>query len=128
MMAEVARGHEGDGGDRPPHGIARGVPSGCQSSQAKNVNANVVRLISNLVGSMVPLHYHTWHRVPTKYKDDLYLELETYFDLNRSYAQRRHLEDKMGLKPQHIERWRQMRYKEGSGWCTNRAQEDWEKI
>ena len=31
----------------------------------------------------------------------------------------------MGIKPQHIEGWRQMRYKEGSGWCTSRAEEDW---
>ena len=31
QMAEVARGHGGDGGDRPPHGGARGVTSGCQS-------------------------------------------------------------------------------------------------
>ena len=34
------------------------------------------RLISNLVGSKVPLHYHTWRRVPTKYKADLYPKLE----------------------------------------------------
>ncbi|CAH1421470.1 unnamed protein product [Lactuca virosa] len=78
--------------------------------------------------TIVSLHYHTWRRVPTKYKDDLYPELETYFDLNKSYAQRHYLEDKMGIKLQHIEGLRQMRYKEGSGWCTNRAQEDCEKI
>ena len=31
QMAEVARGHGGNGGDKPPHGVACGVPSGCQS-------------------------------------------------------------------------------------------------
>ena len=35
-----------------------------------------VRLISNLVGSKVLLHYHTWRRVPIDYKNDLYPELE----------------------------------------------------
>ncbi|CAH1450189.1 unnamed protein product [Lactuca virosa] len=91
MMAEVARGHGGDGGDRPPHRVARGVPSGCQSFTRSKL-------------------------------------LHTSAHGCRFYAQRRHLEDKMGLKPQHMEGWRQMRYKEGSGWCTNRVQEDWEKI
>lgn len=30
-MAEVARGHGGDGGDRPLHGVAHSVPSCCES-------------------------------------------------------------------------------------------------
>ncbi|CAI9296181.1 unnamed protein product [Lactuca saligna] len=91
-------------------------------------------LISNLVGSQVPLPCHIWRRVPTKYKDDLYPELEVSghklmgTPLSGSYAQRCHLEEKMGIKPQHIEGWRQMRYKEDSGYCTTRAKEDWEKI
>ncbi|KAL7591920.1 hypothetical protein Lser_V15G31627 [Lactuca serriola] len=47
---------------------------------------------------------------------------------SRTYADRRRVERERGEDPQHIDGWRQMRFKESRGWCTPQAEVVWENI
>ncbi|KAL8249373.1 hypothetical protein R6Q59_006241, partial [Mikania micrantha] len=60
MATQIARGHGGDGGDRPPHGDPR---ENC---------SDFIRLISNKVGKVVPFHYTSWQNVPDQFKKAIF--------------------------------------------------------
>ncbi|CAH1425000.1 unnamed protein product [Lactuca virosa] len=42
----------------------------------------LTRFISNFVADHVPLHYRNWRRVPFHYYEAMYLEIQTYFNLD----------------------------------------------
>ncbi|KAD4584419.1 hypothetical protein E3N88_22020 [Mikania micrantha] len=90
MATQIARGHDGDGGDRPPHGDPRRLPTPLpievedEAGQYKFVGencSNFIRLISNDVVKVVPFHYTSWQNVPDQFKNVVFPTLFEYFDL-----------------------------------------------
>ncbi|KAL8245963.1 hypothetical protein R6Q59_007179 [Mikania micrantha] len=143
-MADVAGYHGGDEGDEPLHGHPYKMPTSYES--CKLLNYFDLQQYHNTkywdgIKLGIQADHANWHK-------DRKAKLKKHFDkeggyediANRSeqwygsyhgtqsYAQRRYDEVKEGGLPQHVEGWRDMYFKESSGWYNQLAEQHWDNI
>ncbi|GJX85274.1 hypothetical protein Tco_0336048 [Tanacetum coccineum] len=117
MSADVARGHDGDGGgdDRPPsYHIPTGC-GGCFANRGKGIENPIWTLMPldehaahwvNYLGELVrelPLHYPYWRQMPPERKAGVVAKIGTQFDLRPHMESDRWLQIYAGIQ-QHLQK------------------------